>query len=365
MYLQVTATGARSWILRYQLDGRRREMGLGSVSLFGLAEARERALSARKLLADGIDPIDARRANRVRPERLWGDAVEDFIKIHRASWKTGAQEQQWRQSLQDYGPAFDTKVAQIDTDHVVRLLRAIWTDKTETATRVRARIERIWAAERVAGNVTGENPARWRGHLDVLLPKPSRVAPTRHHRAMPYTEMPAFWRRLCARDNLARLALRFTILTAARTGEVTGAQWDEFDLDGGFWDRPASRMKAAKAHTVPLAPEAVTILHGLPRSRPPFALSENAMLYLVQRPSPKGFGLPYTVHGFRSTFRDWAGETTHHPREVIEHALAHQIRDKAEAAYARGTLVDKRRALMRDWAVFLTSPAAAVPGRCC
>lgn len=353
--MQVTASGARSWILRYQLDGRRREMGLGSASLFGLAEARERALAARKLLADGIDPIEARRDERRKPDRLWGDAVSDYIEAHRSAWKNESQAEQWTQSLRDYGPKPDTKVSQIDTDHVVRLLRAIWSDKTETATRVRSRIERVWAAERVAGNVTGENPARWRGHLDALLPKPSKVAPVRHHSAMPYSDLPALWQRLCERNNVTRLALRFTILTAARTGEVTGAQWAEFDLDNGFWDRPAARMKAGRAHTVPLVPEALAILRDLPRNKPPFKLSENSMLYLLQKPPPKGLGLAYTVHGFRSSFRDWAGETTHHPREVIEHALAHQIRDKAEAAYARGTLIDKRRVLMQDWARFVTA----------
>lgn len=356
LYLQVTESGARSWILRYQLNGRRREMGLGSVSLFGLAEARERALAGRRLLADGIDPIDARRADRSRPDRLWGHAVDDFIRAHRSSWKSSAQEDQWRQSLRDYGPAADTPLSAIDTEHVMRLMRAIWSDKTETATRVRSRIERIWSAERVAGHVTGENPARWRGHLDALLPRPSRVAPTQHHRAMPYTDINGLWHRLIERDGAARRALRFTILTAARTGEVTGASWDEFDLDAGFWDRPGIRMKSGKAHTIPLTQAALDILRDLPRTRPPFALSENAMLFLVQKPPPKGFGLPYTVHGFRSTFRDWAGETTHHPREVIEHALAHQIRDKAEAAYARGTLIEKRRTLMKDWSEFVTAP---------
>ena len=353
LYLQVTASGARSWILRYQIDGRRREMGLGPLALFGLAQARERALEARRMIADGIDPIEIRRQSKTKPSRTWGEAVDDFITMRRVEWKTGEQERQWRQSLADYGPDAATPVTDVDMALVLDCLRAIWTTKTETATRIRSRIERIWAAERVAGNVSGENPARWRGQLDVLLPKPSRVARVRHHSAMPYADMPAFWVRLCERDSAARRALMFTILTAARTGEVTGAQWGEFDLDAGYWDRPAERMKAGKAHTIPLSSAAVAILRTLPRSKPPFALSENAMLFLLQK--PKGFGLPYTVHGFRSTFRDWAGETTGHPREVIEHALAHQIRDKAEAAYARGTLVEKRRVLMDDWARFVSS----------
>lgn len=355
LYLLIGPTGGKSWVLRYQRHGRRREMGLGPVPLIGLADARDRAQTARRQLLDGIDPIDARRTVVSASARTWGAAVSDFIAARKAEWKSCAQESQWRQSLADYGPAADLPVSSIDTRVVLSCLRAIWTTKTETATRVRSRIERVWSAERVAGTVSGENPARWRGHLDALLPRSSKVAKVQHHAAMPYGDLPAFWQRLCERDGTTRLALRFVILTAARTGEVTGAQWDEFDLEGGFWDRPAGRMKAGKSHTVPLPPAAIAILRSLPRSRPPFALSENAMLYLVQKPTPKGFGLPYTVHGFRSTFRDWAGETTHHPREVIEHALAHQIRDKAEAAYARGTLIEKRRRLMADWARYVTA----------
>jgi len=353
LYLQVTPSGARSWILRYQIAGRRREMGLGPVSLFGLAEARQRAAQQRRLLADGIDPIEARRAARASTARTWGEAVDDFIAAHEPGWKGPAQAAQWRQSLADYGPAADLPVTAIDTALVVSLLRRIWTTKTETATRVRGRIERIWDAERVAGTVSGENPARWRGHLDKLLPRPSKVARVAHHRAMPYADVPAFMARLAERDAASRRALRFTILTAARTGEVTGADWDEFDLEAGLWVIPAERMKAGREHVVPLPSAAVAILRSLPRDRPPFRLSENAMLYLVQKPPPKGYGLPYTVHGFRSSFRDWAAETTAHPAEVVEMALAHTIPNKVEAAYRRGNLLAKRRELMEDWAAYL------------
>jgi integrase len=350
LYLQVTASGARSWILRYQLAGRRREMGIGSAGLYGLAQARERAQEARRLLADGIDPIAARDATRARPDRTWGDAVSDYIEAHSTGWRNDSQAQQWRQSLADYGPSSSLPVAQVNTALVVRLLRGIWTSKTETATRLRGRIERVWAAERTAGTVVGENPARWRGHLDTLLPPPAKVRSKRHQPAMPYRELPAFWRLLTARDGISRRALRFTILTVSRTSEVTGANWDEFDLKAKVWILPARRMKAGKEHIVPLTESAIACLADLPRSKPPFRLSENAMLYLLQR----NLLLPqYTVHGFRSTFRDWAGETTNHPREVIEHALAHQLRDKAEAAYARGTLLEKRRKLMLDWAAYM------------
>lgn len=205
----------------------------------------------------------------------------------------------------------------------------------------------------MAGTVSGENPARWRGHLDKLLPRPSKVARVVHHRAMPYADVPAFMARLAERDAASRRALRFTILTAARTGEVTGAGWDEFDLEAGLWVIPAERMKAGREHVVPLPSAAVAILRSLPRDRPPFRLSENAMLYLVQKPPPKGYGLPYTVHGFRSSFRDWAAETTAHPAEVVEMALAHTIPNKVEAAYRRGNLLAKRRELMEDWAAYL------------
>lgn len=353
LYLQVTKSGARSWILRYQLAGRRREMGLGPIALFGLADARQRAAQHRRLLADGVDPIAARRAARETTGRTWGQAVDDFIAAHEPGWKGPAQAAQWRQTLRDHGPAPDLPVTAIDTALVVGLLRKLWTTRTETATRLRGRIERVWDAERVAGTVAGENPARWRGHLDKLLPRPSKVARVVHHRAMPYADVPAFLARLGERDAASRRALRFTILTAARTGEVTGAGWDEFDLEAGLWVIPAERMKAGREHVVPLVPAALALLATLPRDKPPFRLSENAMLYLVQKPPPKGYGLPYTVHGFRSSFRDWAAETTAHPAEVVEMALAHTIPNKVEAAYRRGNLLAKRRELMDDWAAYL------------
>lgn len=357
LYLQVTERGARSWILRYQVAGRRREMGLGSASLFGLADARQRAAQQRKLLADGIDPIATRRAAQRATPRLWGEAVEDFITTHAHGWRNDAQAAQWRQSLIAYGPAKDMPVSAVDTAVVVKLLRKIWTTKTETAVRVRGRIERVWDAERVAGMVTGENPARWRGHLDKLLAKPSKVAKSAHFRAMPYADLPAFMVRLAERDSASRAALRFAILTAARTGEVTGAQWGEFDLDAKLWTVPADRIKAGREHAVPLAEPALAILRQRPRSAPPFALSENAMLYLLQRPAPKGLGLPYTVHGFRSSFHDWASEESDWPEHVIDQALAHAIPDAVKAAYRRGNLLAKRRDLMDAWANYLTGPA--------
>lgn len=352
LYLLVGPTGSRSWVLRYQLRGTRREMGLGPAGAVTLQEARGAALAHRRTLATGQDPIAARDAGRAA-SRTFGDCADALIDSLRAGWKNEAQAQQWTQSLHDYGPARSMPVDQVDTAAVMACLRPIWATKTETASRVRARIERVLDWARVHGLRNGDNPARWRGHLDHLLPKPSKVSRPDHHAAMPYAAVPALMARLADRDGRTRRALRFAILTAARTAEVTGAQWAEFDLEAALWSIPAGRMKGGRPHVVPLSEAAVAILRPLPRDQPPFALTENAMLYLLQRQPPKGLGHPYTVHGFRSSFRDWAAETTGHAGEVVEMALAHAIRNRAEAAYRRGDLLDKRRALMGDWAAYL------------
>lgn len=354
LYLLIGPTGAKSWVLRYQLRGRRREMGLGPTALVTLQEARHAALEHRRLLATGQDPIAARRAAQA-VGATFGECSAAFIASQRAGWKNEAQAEQWEQSLRDYGPAAPTPVGEVDTAMVMGCLRPIWTTKTETAARVRGRIERVLDWAKVHGHRDGENPARWRGHLDKLLPKPSKVSKPRHHAAMPYSDLPGFMDTLRQRDARTRRALRFTILTAARTEEVTGATWDEFDLQAKLWTIPAGRMKGGREHAVPLSPAALAILKPLDREEPPFALSENAMLYLVQKPAPKGLGLPFTVHGFRSSFRDWAAETQDTPNEVVEMALAHAIRNKAEAAYRRGALIEKRRLLMQAWATFLVA----------
>ena len=346
LYLQVTAAGTRSWVLRYQLAGKRREMGLGPVALVSLQDARQAAIRHRQTILQGIDPLAARRAAQAVIDMTWGACADAYIDAHRHGWKNGAQADQWTQSLEAYGPARESMVAAIDTVAVMACLQPIWTIKTETATRVRGRIERILDWARVSGYRDGENPARWRGHLDKLLPRPSKVAKTKHHEAMPYLEVPAFLIELEGRRAHAAKALRFTILAAARTAETTGAPWSEFDLDAALWTIPAARMKAGVEHVVPLVPELVELLRALPRNKPPFALSENAMLYLLQ----KRMGKSCTVHGFRSSFRDWAAETTAFPGEVVEMALAHAIRDKTEAAYRRGALLEKRRRLMEAWA---------------
>jgi integrase len=352
LYLLVAKEGSASWVFRFRKAGRLREMGLGSAAVFTLAEARERARAARKLLADGLDPIDNRRALRTATPRTWGEAKTAFIATRKAEWKNEAQAHQWTQSLADYGPADSLPVTAIDTDAVLACLSPLWKPskqggKVETATRVMGRIARIWDAEKVAGGVTGENPARWKGHLEHLLPKPRKVQPQGHHSAMPYDALPAFMAQLRARGGLARKALEFTILTVARTEETTGATWGEFS--GSLWSIPGERMKAGLPHEVPLTKPAVAILDGQPKDAPPFPLSENGMLALLQ----KDLGQPYTVHGFRSAFSDWAHETTGFPKHVIDMALAHKIEDKADAAYRRGALLKKRRQLMEAWAAYL------------
>lgn len=344
LYLQVTESGTRSWVFRYQRQGKRREMGLGPIALVSLQEARQAAVHQRRVLAAGDDPIAARRPAQAA---TWGDCVDAYLLAHKTGWKNGAQHDQWEQSLRDYGPDRAMNVAGVDTPTVLKCLSPIWTVKTETAARLRGRIERVWDLAKVSGFVAGENPARWRGHLDKMLPKPSKVAKRQHHKAMPYAALPAFMARLRASKAKSAKALRFTILTAARTEETVGSDWAEFA--GDLWTIPAARMKAGKEHVVPLVAEAVEILAGQPKGAPPFALSENTMLYLMQKHMKE----PYTVHGFRSSFRDWVSETTHFPGDVAEAALAHTIKDKTEAAYRRGAMLVKRRELMEAWAAFL------------
>lgn len=377
LYLQVTSSSSRSWIFRYRLGGRLHDMGLGSVRDIPLQEARQKAADARRQLADGTDPLTAKAEKRAKGQRLWGAAVDDFIETHKSEWRSsqkdkgkkftredgtviGAQEHQWRQSLEDHGPDFKLPVASVTTQVILDCLKPLWKPRdqggrTETATRVRGRIERIWYSERQKGNVAGENPARWKGHLEFLLPSPEKLKQTRHHPALPYEQAPALYAALKDRASPAARALRFLLLTAARTEEVIGMpNLYEIDRKKALWLIPGQRMKADVDHEVPLVPEALELLKGLDADAPPFDLSENAMLYFLQRDPPKGLGFKYTVHGLRSTFRDWVSETTHYPREVAEMSLAHQIKDKTEAAYRRRKLRAKRILLMEDWYRYLT-----------
>ncbi len=376
LYLQVTPAGARSWVFRYRTGaGKERYMGMGPVRDVSLQQARAKASEARQQRAAGLDPITSKAAARAATARLWGEAVDDLIDAKKSAWKTteggkkrikgpdgeliGTQENQWRQSLKEYGPDRALPVQAVTTQVVLNCLRPLWKPrdkggKTETATRVRGRIEKIWDAEKVAGNVAGENPARWKGHLEHLLPSPDKLKQRRHHPALPYDQAPALYAALRFRKSKTARALRLLLLTAARTGEVIGMpDLNEIDFKAKLWRIPAGRMKADVDHEVPLLPEAIELLQGLPLDKPPFDLSENSMLFFLQRAAPKGLGFPYTVHGLRSTFRDWVSEETEYSREVAEMAIAHQVKDKTEAAYRRGNLREKRRLLMADWLYYL------------
>lgn len=361
----------KSWIFRFMLAGKSRYMGLGDLNTFSLAEARERARLARQKVADGIDPIEERRAQlaarRAEDARrvTFKQAAGRYIDAHRVGWKNAKHAEQWTNTLETYAyPVIgDLDVAQVDISHVMKVLEPIWEKKTETASRVRGRIERVldWAKARHYRD--GENPARWKGHLDKLLPARSKVAKVKHQPAMAYAELPGFMATLRGLDSVSARALEFTILTAKRTGEVIGAKWHEFDLDAKLWTIPGERMKAGKEHRVPLSDRCVEILEGLAReagndfvfigARKGAGLSSMAMLELL-----RGHHAGLTVHGFRSTFSDWHADTTNYQTEVKEAALAHVISEGQRAAYERGDKLEKRRRLMRDWAAYCAKPAA-------
>lgn len=365
LYLNVGRGGSRSWIMRYMLDGKAREMGLGSVNAVSLPEARQKAQDARKQLAAGVDPITARNSVREAQKLEAAQAItfdecaDAYIASHRAGWKNPKHAQQWTNTLRTYASPVIGKltVQSIDTPQLLTALQPIWTTKTETAHRVRGRIEQILDWAKVMKYRTGENPARWRGHFDHLLPPRGKVKKVRHHPALPYRELPAFMIQVRAMKGLSARALEFTILTAARTNEAISARWDEIDFNGKMWTVPADRMKAERDHRVPLSDAAIAALKAQPKQadqifpggtrRAPH-MSNMAMLVLLARMGRDDL----TVHGFRSTFKDWARECTNYPNEVSEAALAHVIGDETEAAYARGDLFDKRRKLMNDWAAY-------------
>ena len=365
LWLQVRSPTQKSWIFRFTIAGKARLMGLGDVQSVSLAEAREAAEFARRLLRQGIDPLDHRRTERARIAAgqsaiTFKDVAKLYIAAHEAGWRNAKHRYQWRQTLDVAAASFgDKAVTAVTTADVVQLLEPIWTSKTETASRLRGRIEAVLDYAKARGWREGENPARWRGHLSNLLPRPSRLARVVHHPALPSQRIGAFMVDLRAEDGIAARALEFTILTAARTGEVIGARWSEIDLEGGTWTVPGERMKAGREHRVPLTEPAVAVLravlplrnqkHGdwiFPSTRLRKPLSNMAMTALLRRMKREDI----TVHGFRSTFRDWAAENTAHSREVAEAALAHVLADKVEAAYRRGDLFEKRRRLMEDWA---------------
>lgn len=362
----------KAWLFRYMLHGRPREMGLGSLATFSLKEARDRARQCRQMLSDGIDPIETRREQKMAAKReaanriSFKEAAGTYIAAHKAGWRNAKHADQWTATLETYAyPVIGSlAVADVDTGHVMRIVEPIWTQKTETASRVRGRVEAVldWAA--VRGYRQGDNPARWRGHLDKLLPAKTKVRRVRHQPAMPYADVPDFMARLRGRADISAKALEFTILCTVRTSETIKATWDEIDFAAKTWTIPAARIKAERDHRVPLSDRALEILESLPREdgnphvfiggRKGKGLSNMAMLELLKGMDGNGF----TVHGFRSSFRDWVAEQTGYPRELAEVALAHALKDKTEAAYQRGDLLEKRRRMMEAWAGYCAKPPA-------
>jgi integrase len=359
LYLQCTAGAdgsvCRSWVFRYRAGSRERYMGLGPIADVSLAEAREKAAAARKLRLDGIDPIEARKAQRtaVRLEAAkamsFGACVDAYLQTHEAAWNNPKHRAQWRMTLTEYcKPISGLPVKAVDTDLVLRVLTPLWKTRTVTAKRLRGRIERVLSWAKGRGLRDGENPARWDGHLDEMLPSPAKIAVARHHPALPYQELPAFMAELRARDSLGARALELTILCATRTSETISTTWDEIDLAGKVWTVPAAHTKTSKEHRIPLSNRAIKVLQGIPRRGARiFPVSSMAMLELL-----RGMWPGLTVHGFRSTFMDWAHECTNHPKVVIDMALAHKVGDKIEAAYRRGDLFVKRTKLMQLWSDF-------------
>ena len=367
LYLQIAKGGSKSWVLRYTVNGKAREMGLGSFNTFSLAEARKRATEQRQKLSDGIDPIEAKRegllAKRLDAAKVitFDKAAAGFIEANESGWRSAKHGEQWRNTLTTYASPVigDLPVSTISTALVMKILQPIWATKTETATRVRGRIEKVLDWAKVQGYRTGDNPAAWKGNLAEALPKPSKVADAGHHAALPWVEMGAFMRDLRAMHGTGSLATQLIILTAARTSEVIESTWDEFDLEAGLWTIPKERMKGFREHRVPLSPQALAVLATIkvdnnpssfvfPSTKPDKAISNMTCLAVLRRMGRSDL----TVHGFRSTFRDWAAESTAYPRDVCEMALAHAIEDKSEAAYRRGDLLEKRTRLMGEWATF-------------
>lgn len=359
LYLSVGPGEARRWVFLFRWRGRLKEMGLGGFSSVSLAKAREKAATARSLIADGINPLETKRASAAVP--TFGDLADAVVKDLGPQWKNEKHKAQWAATLtNDAAKLHPLRVDRIETADVLDTLKTIWSSKPETASRLRGRIERVLEAAKAKGFRTGENPARWKGHLDHLLPTRRKL--TRgHHAALPFADVPVFIGELRGRTGMAALALEFAILTAARSGEVRGATWREVDLKAKVWTVPATRMKAGREHRVPLSARAVVILNGLkalsdgdrnslvfPTPKPGVGLSDAAFSALLKQMGKEPGTL--TPHGFRSSFRDWAGEVSNFPRDVAEMALAHAVGDMTEQAYRRGDALEKRRLLMDAWA---------------
>jgi integrase len=357
LYLHLDAGGSKRWVFVFQWAGARKEMGLGSRDLVSLAEARVARDEARKLVAAGKNPIEERRKSKAKSDNpTFGALAEKLLDDIEGGWRNEKHRKQWRSTLKTYAaPIWDDPLDTITTDDVIKCLRPIWKTKPETASRVRGRIERVLDAAKAKGLRRGENPAQWKGHLETLLAAPQKLS-RGHHKALPYVDAPEFMKALRGHESGSARALEFTILTAARTGETLGATWAEIDADGKVWTVPGARMKAKKDHRVPLTDAALEAL-GKRQADDQFLFpgrTEGSPLSgMVMTMQLRRLRKEITVHGFRSTFRDWAGEETDYPREVIEAALAHTFGNKVELAYRRGDALEKRRLLMVDWARYL------------
>ena len=364
LYLRITPSGARAWVFMTATAGKRIEIGLGSASSVALATARRLAAQMREAVATGGDPravVAPPASQEPAAVTTFGKFAESYIASVEAGWRNAVHRQQWRQSLRDHARGLtDLPIGDISTDDVLAILQPIWLTKSETAKRIRGRIEKILDAAKARGLRPREalNPAAWRGHLALLLPMQSKLV-RGHHPALPWAEAPSFVAELRQRRAVAARCLEFVILTAARSGEALGATWDEIDLVERIWTIPAARMKAGAQHVVPLSATAVKLLENMltgepAKTSPIFAIDGAARSNMAMSMLLRRMGRPdVTVHGFRSTFRDWAGDATSHPRELVEQALAHTIQNAAERAYRRGTAVERRRELMEEWSGFL------------
>ena len=370
LYLHVNARGARSWILRVVVGDKRRDMGLGGYPDIGVADARQKAREARLKIEQGIDPILLRKQAKSElmalqaTDKTFEQAAGEYIKIHADSWSNDKHRKQWESTLAAYAFPVVGKLSlrDIRQEHILKILEPIWTTKTETATRVRGRMESILDWAKVKGLRSGENPAAWKGHLDHMLPAPTRLKKVEHLTAVPVREMPDFMIKLRQAAGTAAQALEFLILTAARSGEVRGITWQEVSLEDALWIVPAERMKMKKEHRVPLSDRAMSILKSQPR------IDENPLVFPAPRGSQmsdatmsavlKRMGIDATVHGFRSSFRDWCGDYTNYPRDLAEQCLAHGADDPVEAAYRRGDALERRREIMNEWSKFVAGHQA-------
>ena len=371
LYKQIAASGAGSWVLRYEFRSRKRWMGLGPITVFSQKDAMARAREAQQLIYAGTDPIDARRQTRAEEARkailtiTFEAAAQAYFDQHQAKWSSAKTREAFLGTLKAFVyPVFGkTPVDQVDTALVLRAIEPIWLTRHVTALRVRGRIEAVLAWATVRGYRSGDNPARWLQHLSEVLPTGDEIGTVVHHAAMPYADVPAFIQALRQCQGVAPRALEFILLTASRTGEVLKARWNEIDFETRIWTKPPANMKAGVEHKVPLTPRMIEILRGLPREG-----GADGLIFIgakANRPIGKmtlpklvaSLGADVTIHGFRSSFHDWASEQTAYPRELIEHALAHSVGSDTEKAYARSKLIEKRRQLMSQWERYVASPA--------